>query len=330
MNDFSYIFILLLIIVVFIVILIVLYLYFYKNPVQTTSISNPCQSCDIIKLGCINDNVLEIKYSGTSCTSDCINKTVETDVVGCVAPVCNSGLCTFNSALFTNLKDNGTLYTFCDSGTNVNSESVCSNFYNSGINLSNVGITLSYSSNNIFVPIFITTIYSSVYNTVQPIAPTGINQSDITVNMIDPTIVNDPYMLYMESDTSELKFLRLSYIRIYKNINNCIWIYDSSTNNLKLYSDRLTNFGIYSTILNNGNEICGKIMYSFNANNPIIYDGNSGKFNITQKNLQNTNKSTEVIVIGENFNPTVDLNNTCNIYDSTRWYSISASNPNLL
>jgi hypothetical protein len=169
-----------------------------------------------------------------------------------------------------------------------------------------------------------------VYNNSQPAAPAGVNPADITINSTDASLINDPYLLYMDSDSSELKFLRLSYIRIYKNINNCIWIYDSILKVLKLYSDRNSNYGIYSTVLNNNDNSCGKLIYNFNANNPIVYDGYSGKFNITQSNYNNSNKSTQVIVIGTDFVPTVDLNSDCDIYDSTRWYSINANNINLL
>lgn len=345
---------------------------FYKSVHGFTGASgatatNPClQNCTVVPQGCTGTNSLSVGFTGASCPSTCNGESTTVTVVGCVAPVCSSPFCAPQQALYSNVNSSNTIYQICDSGMIGSGffTNPCPNPTISGAYLATLSVTSSNSTNSQLNPVFITTIGFSIYGTIQPVAPTGITAETIAINMTDSTVVDNPYLLYQNPTTGNLSFQRLSVIQATGSLTNAIWIYDTAgTGNLYLFSTAsnpgvLQASNIYNLTCatigslffctsNSTNLPCGYLAPAINFSASLIYEPNSGLFQVIQPTAQAGNPSFEQNLIistqpdpdlGTGYlftnqpDPLVDYSGTCPFlgtetesYGQTRFYSISAT-----
>ncbi len=341
-------------------------LYLNSRPPNTTGTTGATaatcsNSCNIIPKGCSALNVLTVGYfgatgaTGTICPSSCTSTINTVNVSGCLAPVCLSGFCTPQQALYTNVNS---LSTFCSSGldnpiliTNPCSDPITGTF------LASLGIQSSNIANNQLFPIYITTINGSIYGTDQPTAPSGIDQNTIKINNTDPTVIDNPYILYSNS-SKFLSFQRINTIR--NSLQNATWIYDPNFNKgnlILLNTVGAVNPTILNiSVLNYYNSVftdnyfgpeppCGNsnLVILSPGVSELVYNANTGYFNAGQINNPQVGApqlaySNLILspnpdsVLGTGFEvtafpvPGIDYGGTCNFRDITRWYSISATN----
>jgi len=348
------------IVILVIVIILVVFLFVGRSGGNTgntgstgnTGITSCTSQCTTIPEGCIATNSLKIGFAGATgfnCPNSCITSSQNISLQGCVLPVCSSQYCTPQQALFTNLNSNGSLYNICNSGGVTGGL----NFSNPSCNLQITGdylvqlpmySTRTSGTNPQIRPIFITTINKSIYGTEQPVAPPGISQDSIKINNVDPTVVNDPYLLVL-NNSLELQFLRKSFIIQNNFINRATWIYNTDTKSITLFSDLNsginTNSGLISFtvrfpfvfIYTGANPPCSYIYYGLQSgNSTIVYDANSGLFQVTQMNLDNNYSATLSFLVGPadavttTAAPGVEVAGApCPFTDITRWYAIDAT-----
>jgi hypothetical protein len=335
-------------VVLVLIIGIALYILIRRNNSGTTgstgSTGNVCSTCTTVKNGCSGSGTLKIGYTGANCSAECKQSSSSVSVSGCVAPLCGSQYCTPQSALYTNIKNDGTLYNFCNTGINTAFPSNTCNTPLTAQQLSALIIPRSSVLNAVLNPIFITTTKLSIYQTTQPTASGGIPQESIEINLTDPSVINNPYILY--SGGGILSFQRISDILTLGDINNATWAYNTDNNRLVLFSNINQNYSTNSSILaqrtlftySGSNPPCGVIRYgSPSVTISNIYDPNSGLFTSTQNNnpiLGTTVGKFGVVTDNNgNFLPTSTLDNfnysgtpVCTTINKARWYGISAIN----
>lgn len=275
-----------------------------------TGATGTCSTiCDVSTLGCQGSNTMLVQFGGTGCPSSCSGTTQTISYTNCVGPVCASSFCTPQQALYTNLGANNTLYLACSAGStgsgffpNPCTDPTNASLSTSGAYLATLVVKPSNLDNNEIYPIFITTIGLSIYGTTQPTAPSGISQESIAINMTDPTVQDDPYVLYQNS-AGILSMQRLSLIISIGQVSQAIWIYDvtNPAANLYLFStlgnseqldvsslDYICENAIGFTWVYYGSlSPCGYIAPNSNPSNVSAefgYDPNGGFFFATQYN----------------------------------------------
>ncbi len=315
----------------------------------TGSTGSICSTCSVVPNGCSASGILQIGFTGSTgitCSTQCMATTSTVATSGCVPPSCGSIYCTPQAALYTNLNGTGNLYNFCSSGFGTSLTSNSCNVPLTAQQLGSLVIQSSSVNNSNLNPIFITTTFLSIYQTTQPTAVGGIPQESIQINMTDPTVVSDPYILY--DGNGILSFQRVSDILSMGDINNAIWIYNTDNNLLTLFANIEQNYSLNSTNLQFGGSIilppinypCGLIEYvSPSVAIGNTYDPNAGLFTLIQFNNQNevypafgsmfvsTYSNGDYIASGDIFGYQFELCSTANM---ARWYSISAVNTFLI
>jgi hypothetical protein len=368
-SSTSIIIIISIVVVLFIIIGIALYLVSRRNnggggggtTGGTGAIGNTCSNiCTPIGRGCSATNILSVGFTGAgNCTQTCLNSTTTTNLSGCIGPQCNTGNCNLQQTLYSNvLQQNNQLVTFCSSGGpqfGLIPSPCIPNI--SGLALSQLTVTPSSINNNKIFPIYITTINKSIYSVTQPVPPDNVPVSSIQVNTGDPTVIDNPYILYRNpANQGKISMQRLNFIKQNLNINDAIWIYNTDLNQLQLFSDLEMPSGINFQALreinlNNfffGNDApCAFSLYETvslgDTAKSIIYNNNNGLFSITQQVNTDANPSgafhTENMLISTVHTITpegleittapvegVDYSGTCIFSESSRFYSISAIN----
>lgn len=353
-----------LLLLLIIVIVVIYFLIRNVNNQGTTgttgSTGNPCSTCIVLNEACSAPNSLKIGYTDTTgstgatgttgttgitvpCNQTCLNTTLNIPVSGCIAPVCNSKFCTPQATLYTNLNSAGVLYNFCGDTYQQSWPNIGCNISLTGQQLANLPMTTSSFNNSIINPIFITTTFLSIYQNTQPTAPDGIPQASIQVNLTDPSVVANPYVLYLGSGI--LSFQRIKDIIQFGNLANAIWVYNTDNQLLNLFSNFNQSFSLNSLVLSQTssfgyagpNAPCGVTQYispSVVTNN--TYNSNTGLFNITQNNngsygtlggslnvvQDNQGNYLASAIIQSIPNPV----SPCPSQNYSRWYSISAIN----
>jgi hypothetical protein len=336
-----------------------------------TGASGSCASqCNSYIVNCTATNQVTYGFTGStglSCPASCLGTTGTSTVSGCSAPVCNSPYCGPQQALYSSLNSSNSLINFCSTGgtgitgiTGIQGTGIpltssnCTDNTTSGIFLSQLSVKSSSVANNQLFPIFITTINKSIYQPVQPTPPSGVNVSTIAVNMTDPTVSNNPYLLYWNPTTEIISFERLDNIITNLNINNSIFIYNTDgTGSLSPFTYAATGFSLGSDGILEASlfgqyegsfQPCGIdyfVTAGFNGSQSLIYNPNNGLFQISQyskldsflytANLvpatdTTTNPPNTLVFTATDYNPGVSFNTGCEFNDLSRFYSISAIN----
>jgi hypothetical protein len=348
--------------VVLIVAIAAIVIYVSSRPSNSggvTGASGGCTSiCTSYPLGCNATNQLTVGFTGSSCPSSCSSTTQSVTVSGCVAPVCNSIYCSPQQAQYTSLNSSNTLYNQCSSGATGSGffPNPCTDQTSSGAYLASLTVQPSNIPSNQIYPIFITTIQNSIYQPTQPSYPNGVPAGTLNVST-DPTVKDDPWLLYWDDVDTLINFRRLSDIVANYNLSGAIWIYDTDNNFRQLYPFSLLNSTNGITIrgaydASGGNYIGSNGPCSFDYIFPgqgsrassIIYNGLYGYFQFTQVSgadgttytgyisetnssiTDNDGKVRNNIVAGMDYSPSINFGGTCTISDLSRWYSISAIN----
>jgi hypothetical protein len=326
-----------------------------------TGASGSCAAqCSTVSLGCSANNQLTIGFTGSNCPNSCLTSTQTTSVSGCLPPQCNSIYCNSQQVLYTGVNNSNTIINFCSTGatgTGVVSNS-CVDRTTSGVFLNSLSVQSSSVANNQIFPIFLTTINKSIYQPTQPSVPSGVTPASIAVNTSDPTVSNDPYILYWNpTSTNEISFQRLSNVKTNLNITNSMFIYSTDGSGTLLpFSFLGTGFnmgseGIVNTQSNFGFDFtyngfappCAFNYFNSTGSNPastLIYNPSNGLFQISQNDESGntiianlvpatdttTSPPTTNLFTTSNYNPSVSFPAGCQFDDMSRFYSISAIN----
>jgi hypothetical protein len=335
-----------------------------------TGASGTCSAqCTTYVKNCTGTNQLTFGFTGatgSSCPSSCLTSTGTTTVAGCAAPICNSVYCQPQAALYSSINSSNSVISFCSTGTTgitgttgvtgiANSgltPNPCTDMTTSGIFLSQLSVQSSSITNNKIFPIFITTINKSIYQPVQPSAPSGVPVSSIAVNTSDPTVSANPYILYWDPVSEMISFKRLDDIKANFNINNSMFIYiTDGAGSLVPFSSAISGFNMGSDgILEAFGNYQGPfqpcaidyfVTAGFNGASSLIYNPNTGFFQISQYNhggytlyTANLVPATDTTVSPPNttiftatdYNPGIGFDSGCLFNDLSRFYSISAIN----
>lgn len=295
------------VVLVVIIVIAVVAVYISSRHNSSTGGATGCSStCTSVPHGCNAANSLVVGYTGANCSAACVGSTATVTVTGCAAPVCGSPYCTPGAALYTTVSGNNNLVQQCSSGSTGSGfiPNTCTNNSSNGVYLNGLSPTASQVANNQIFPIFITTIGGSVYQTTTPVPPSGVDPRTLMGNTTDPTVVDNPYLLYWNSTNKYMMFKRYSEILALNDINGAIWIYESALQQVypfEFLGSSTTVGNITSTILNPTFNGAGLIdpnydyvgqyapcsYNTFNANylasaNTTTYDGNLGWFQFAQ------------------------------------------------
>lgn len=352
-------------IIVIIIILVVILLLASRRSGNTgttgiTGATGCATQCTTNPMGCSAPNTLAVSFSGTNCPGSCKTGTNTLTLSGCVVPQCGSPTCNFQQALYMNLNPaTGSLFNICSSGATGSGliANPCPNPI-TGTFLASLNVQGSSISNNKINPIFITTIFGSIYGTSQPAAPTGIDPVSIMINPTDSTVIDDPWLLY-QGPTNILSFQRLSVINKNLDITNSIFVYNTDGGGslilLKLLGAALAlDVTVLSNISSGGdytgpNPVCGLLsQLSTQIGHPVVvdltYNPNTGYFLAGEASTNTGINYTNLTVINQPDNSiippsgrlatgfqlsTVNYGGPCNYFDVTRWISISAISINL-